>query len=128
MVQAYWIVEDQLMIVMELAEESLEDVLRNHATGIPRKQLFGYIAEAAEAIDFVHSEGVLHRDIKPANILLIKGHVKVGDFGGVAPFMKHDEGFKQSIYVYRRHLTKQSLSSLFGMDYVDIRLLVASDL
>ncbi|MCB9234414.1 MAG: alanine dehydrogenase [Bacteroidia bacterium] len=54
--------------------------------------------------------------------------VKIGDFGGIAPFMKQDEGFKQSIYVYRKHLTKQSLSSLFGMDYVDIRLLIASDL
>lgn len=54
--------------------------------------------------------------------------VKAGDFGGFDQVLKYDEGVKQGIYVYRRHLTKQSLSSLFGMDYVDINLLVASDI
>ena len=81
-VHAYWIVGDQLMIVMELAEDSLEDVLEKHTgDGIPRGKLFGYMREASEAIDFLHGEGVLHRDIKPANLLLLKEHVKVADFG-----------------------------------------------
>lgn len=80
-VQAYWIVGDQLLIVMELADNSLEDVLKKTGQPIPREQLLRYMAETAEAIDFLHAKGVLHRDIKPANILLVQDHVKVADFG-----------------------------------------------
>lgn len=38
--------------------------------------------EAAEGLDYAHSQGVIHRDIKPANLLLdARGRVKIGDFG-----------------------------------------------
>ena len=37
--------------------------------------------EAAEAIGYAHSLGIIHRDIKPENILLSRGHAVVCDFG-----------------------------------------------
>jgi serine/threonine protein kinase len=40
------------------------------------------VAEAADALEYAHSTGVVHRDIKPANLLLDEsGHLWVADFG-----------------------------------------------
>jgi eukaryotic-like serine/threonine-protein kinase len=40
-----------------------------------------YAAEAADALDYAHEQGIVHRDIKPENILLEDGHALVVDFG-----------------------------------------------
>jgi eukaryotic-like serine/threonine-protein kinase len=37
--------------------------------------------EAADALEYAHSRGVVHRDIKPENILIQNGHALVADFG-----------------------------------------------
>jgi serine/threonine protein kinase len=40
--------------------------------------------ELAEALDFLHGQGLTHRDVKPQNIIFVKGRPKLADPGLVA--------------------------------------------
>lgn len=78
--------EGQLVVVTELADNSLADVFNEFAIkgepGIPREQLIKYTRCAADALDYMSNEHNLqHLDIKPENFLMVGGHVKVADFG-----------------------------------------------
>ncbi len=54
--------------------------------------------------------------------------INIGDNGGLDNFVRYNDGLKDGIYVYRRHLTKKSLAYLFGMsmNYRDIELLIVA--
>jgi eukaryotic-like serine/threonine-protein kinase len=80
------IASGRLIIVTELAEESLEDRFKacrkRDWQGIPYEELLGYLRDAADALDFMSTKhGLQHLDVKPDNLLLQSGHVKVADFG-----------------------------------------------
>jgi serine/threonine protein kinase len=80
------VASNRLVIVTELAEESLEDRFaacrKFDLPGIPYEELLGYLRDAADALDFMSSKhGLQHLDVKPDNLLLQSGHVKVADFG-----------------------------------------------
>jgi WD40 repeat protein/serine/threonine protein kinase len=80
---AFWVADDRLYVVMELADRTLRDHLRLCApgTGLPPDELIAYMAQAAQALDYLHGQGVLHGDVKPENILLVQGRAKLGDLG-----------------------------------------------
>ncbi len=79
-------IDNYLVIVMELADRTLGDRFKECRSqgrpGIPRDELLGYLAEAAEVLDLMNSQYQLqHLDIKPQNLFLVHNHVKVADFG-----------------------------------------------
>ena len=83
------VVDGVLVVVMELADESLYDQLRHYQSvgqaGIPRGGLLARLWEAAEVLDVMNvRHRLLHLDVKPHNLLLLGGHVKVADFGLVS--------------------------------------------
>ncbi|MFL5244203.1 MAG: protein kinase domain-containing protein [Gemmataceae bacterium] len=83
------IIQDQLVIVTELADKNLLEVRHGHQKnglpGVPRPELLGYLREAAEALDWMNLQfGLQHLDIKPQNLFLVSNHIKVADFGLVA--------------------------------------------
>ncbi len=46
------------------------------------RQVARWIADAAEALQYAHEQGVLHRDIKPSNLLVrADGRLLIADFG-----------------------------------------------
>ena len=56
-------------LVMELVRgTTVRDALRQNPFTVQRVGEIGY--EVAEALDYVHSQGVIHRDVSPANIML----------------------------------------------------------
>ncbi len=83
------LVDDDLVMVMELADAHLQDrqeeCQKIGLPGIPRPELLGYLHDAAEALDHISLRyGLQHLDVKPANLFILSGHVKVGDYGLVA--------------------------------------------
>ncbi len=69
-------------IVMEYIDgDTLEGHLRKKKR-LSLDETTDILSQAAEAIDYAHSQTVIHRDIKPANIMLeSSGRVMVTDFG-----------------------------------------------
>lgn len=80
------VIDQQLVIVTELAECSLEDryesLREGGKRGVPQSELLVYMNDAAEALDFMcDAHGLQHLDVKPGNLLIQGGHLKVADFG-----------------------------------------------
>ena len=73
--------DGRAFIVMEfLAGGTVADAIR--LDSVRRVHAVKWMQEAASALDFAHSRGVLHRDIKPANLLLDRARtLHVADFG-----------------------------------------------
>ncbi len=72
---------DRPWVVMELVEgETLSDTIRRGPVPSARSAQIG--ASVAEALSYVHAQGLVHRDVKPGNVLMGQdGRVRLTDFG-----------------------------------------------
>lgn len=54
--------------------------------------------------------------------------ISIGEHSGLENLMRADEGVKQGVYCYRKHITKKSIANMFGMgmNFRDISLLMAT--
>jgi serine/threonine-protein kinase len=74
--------EDSLYLVTELVDGTDLARLVQQGGALPPDCVSLVGARVAEALDYVHFEGLLHRDVKPANVMLSRdGEVKLMDFG-----------------------------------------------
>jgi serine/threonine-protein kinase len=76
--------QSKTYVVMELVEgTSLRALLdKQYGHPLPTAEALSIARQVAEALVYLHGQGVVHRDIKPENILLTSdGRVKILDFG-----------------------------------------------
>ena len=58
--------------------------------------------------------------------VLVPYVIKIGEAASVNEALWMDVGLRNGTYVYRKHLTKKSLATMFGIPHRDIELLIAS--
>ncbi|RMD42107.1 hypothetical protein DV735_g2980, partial [Chaetothyriales sp. CBS 134920] len=74
-----------LTMMMELGESDFNKMLNEQIKGEDAKMdvtfTRHYWKEMLECVAAVHEHGIVHSDLKPANFLLVKGQLKLIDFG-----------------------------------------------
>ena len=76
---------EQPYLVMEYAPQTITDLFTK-SDGSRRfafvEELVPYVQQAASALQYVHSNGLVHQDVKPGNLLIGRnGQVLLSDFG-----------------------------------------------
>ena len=72
----------QVYMVMEWVEGRLLRQVLNEQRKLPAERAVGIALRILEALEYLHSHGVVHRDLKPENIMLdSEDRIKLIDFG-----------------------------------------------
>ena len=70
------------VLLMELMDESLTHFLESSLGNVPYHIQVNLSQDIAQALAFLHANGIIHRDLSSNNVLLIAGsRAKVADFG-----------------------------------------------
>jgi len=72
----------RLLLVMEFVEGQTLNKLVQDQGALPVQEAVKIARKVLEALEFMHTKGVVHRDLKPSNIMITPDNgVKVTDFG-----------------------------------------------
>lgn len=78
---------EKLLLVMEKADSDLNTVLskmlqnESKRKGLDLHTIKHYWNEMLKAVDEIHKKGIVHSDLKPVNFVILKGNLKIIDFG-----------------------------------------------
>lgn len=107
-VTIYDIAEDaaNAYIFMEYVEGA---TLESFARGMPVDDFLDLLSQAAHALDYAHSKGIVHRDIKPGNLMLAGSRLKITDFG-VARLRSRDTNQSTSLLGTPSYMSPEQIS------------------
>lgn len=69
----------------------LENMRKQTANGMPVAECIRICTVLADALNFLHSNGLTHRDIKPSNVIFVNGRPKLADIGLVTDIRPPDK-------------------------------------
>ncbi|NBD14446.1 AAA family ATPase [Corallococcus sp. c25j21] len=72
-------VEGRPYLAMDLLEDAR--TLVEAGADAPLVVQVGLLIQTLQALAYLHRRGIIHRDLKPGNVLVVRGQVKVLDFG-----------------------------------------------
>ena len=113
--------EDEfLLVLMERGDADLANLINKHREDgtLTSSRVRFYWEQMLEAVQEVHSHGILHADIKPANFLLVSGELKIIDFGLSSDMQPGTESVvRQFIGGTREYMSPEIYSSFYAQVY-----------
>jgi serine/threonine protein kinase len=113
--------EGHLVIVMELANCSLSDLVRQ-GYGFETRSICAVGMQAAQALSYIHSltQPIIHRDVTPKNILVFPNWIyKLSDFGISKNNVTHEE-MARTFIGYSSYIPPELLRRGYSMQQADL--------